>query len=62
MRRYEKFLSEYQFYQERQNIEEMRIDDIDMKKLYRIKQETKKPITILVKEAVREYIKHDRLI
>ncbi len=33
-----------------------KIDDADMKKLYQIKQKTKKPITILIREAVKEYL------
>ncbi len=40
-----------------------RIDDADMKKLYQLKQKIKKPLTILVREAVKEYIENneDRL-
>ena len=33
------------------------IDDRDMEKLYQMKQESGKPITILVKEAIKNYIK-----
>ncbi len=36
-----------------------KIEDEDMSKLYQLKQKTGKPITILVKEAVKEYIENN---
>ncbi len=36
------------------------IDDADMKKLYQLKQKTGKPITILVREAVKEYLENNK--
>lgn len=33
-----------------------KVSDEDMKKLYRLKQETRKPITSMVAEAIGEYL------
>ena len=37
-----------------------RLSDDDMKKSYHLKQQTKKPITVMVAEAIKKYLKTEK--